>query len=286
VLVQLEDRHLLAEVGEARAELEGLERRIEVERATITMAQRETGQRGPEGRARIASAKARAEGARIEAENAQSKHQIQEALHARDRIVSDEELRASDAQRRAAAARLAEAQANAVVVEQEARQAGETVSIRARGLAVLEANLAAAQARLNRAIADLESAAIRAPQAGAIIRRIVQPGASVIAGQPVISMWLGEELWVEAWIEEEDLRHVKTGNRATVTFHSLPGQFTGRVARVNLSTDMEVPESDVPQPRSSRLSSAPVLGVRIRLDELPPDLVPGLSAVVAIETGS
>jgi multidrug resistance efflux pump len=164
-----------------------------------------------------------------------------------------------------------------------ARGARDAVTVRLSRITVLEADLRAAQARLARAEADLESAAIRAPTEGAIVRRIVQPGGAIEAGMPVISMWLGDDLWVESWIDEEELSSIHVGSEATVTFHALPRQeFTGTVERIGLATDLEIPEDEVPQPRFSRMRGAPVVSVRIRLDERPPDLLPGLSAVVAI----
>jgi multidrug resistance efflux pump len=96
-------------------------------------------------------------------------------------------------------------------------------------------------------------------------------------------MWLGDDLWVESWIDEEELGSVRVGSEATVTFHALPGQeFSGTVERIGLATDLEIPEEEVPQPRFSRMRGAPVVGVRIRLDDQPSNLMPGLSAVVAI----
>ena len=158
------------------------------------------------------------------------------------------------------------------------------MTIRERGIGVLQANLERARARLNRAEADLEGTIIRAPEDGAILRRIIQPGGSVESGQPIISMWLGSDLWVEAWIDEEDLGFVRVGSPVTVTFHSFADrEFSGVVDRLGLATDLEIPESEVPQPRFSRMRGAPVVGVRIRLDAPPPELLPGLSAVVAIE---
>jgi membrane fusion protein (multidrug efflux system) len=291
VLVQLEDRRLLAEVSEARAEVTALERTIEAERVTVELERVQVQQQGPEGAARVAAARANAEAARIEAEDARRNHELQQQLHSRDGLVSAETLRGAETQRRAAEARLDEAQANALVAERSAEQRGrlaqDGVTIRRRRIAVLEADLLAARARLTRAETDLESAAIRAPEDGAIVRRVVQPGVAVEAGQPVISMWLGDDLWVEAWIDEEDLGFVRRGGKAVVTFQALPGrEFTGVVERIGLATDLEIPESDVPQPRFTRMRDAPVVGVRIRLAEPPPHLVPGLSAVVAIERTS
>ncbi|HKA56976.1 MAG TPA: efflux RND transporter periplasmic adaptor subunit [Gemmatimonadales bacterium] len=287
VLVRLEDRHLLAEVEEARAEVAGLERSMSVETETIGLERSQIAGQEAEAAAKISAAKANAEAARVEAEEARRNHELQDTMHSHG-MVSTEELRNAESRRRAAEARLDEAQANAVMAqrsaEQGARQARDAVTIRASRVAVLDANLAAARARLARAEADLASATIRAPEDGAIIRRIIQPGGAVDAGRPVISMWLGSNLWVEAWIDEASVRFVRRGARATVTFHSLPDvEFAGRVDRVGLSTDLEVPESDVPKPRFTRMDGAPVVGVRILLDQPPPELVPGLSAVVAIE---
>ena len=78
---------------------------------------------------------------------------------------------------------------------------------------------------------------------------------------------------------EED----RLGGAANVTFHSIPGrEFTGVVDKIGITTDLEIPAADVPKPRFQRMRSAPVVGLQIRLQKPPPELVPGLSAVVAI----
>ena len=290
VMVQLDDRLLVADLEEARAEVTGLQRAIEIERVTVVEERVQIRRQRAEAAARVAAAQARAEGARVEAEDARRNYDLMDTLHARNGVVSTEELRNAETKRHAADARNDEAQANAAVAarstEQEARVATDAVRLRERKITLLEANLLVAQARLTRAEADLESAAIRAPEDGAIVRRIVQPGGAIVAGQPVISMWLGNDLWVEAWIAEDDLGFVRQGAKATVRLHSLPSrEFTGRVERIGLATDRDMPASDVPQPRFSRMNGAPVVAVRIRLDAPPPELLPGLSAVVAIAKG-
>jgi membrane fusion protein, multidrug efflux system len=290
VMVRLDDRRLLAEVQEARGAVTGLRSAIEIERVSVRQERLQIRQQQPEAAAKVAAAQARADGARIEAEDARRNYAMMDTLHSRNGVVSTEELRNAETRRLAAEARFAEARANAAVearsTEQAARVATDAVRIRERKIALLEADLAVAQARLTRAEADLESATIRAPDDGAIVRRIVQPGGAITAGQPVISMWLGNDLWVEAWIAEDDLGFVRQGAKATVKLHSLPGrEFTGRVERIGLATDRDIPASDVPQPRFSRMNGAPVVAVRIRLDAPPPELLPGLSAVVAIAKG-
>jgi multidrug resistance efflux pump len=290
VLIQLEDRALLARVEEARAEVAGLERTIAAERAAVELEGGQAAAQGREAAAQIEAARANAEAWRIEATEARRLHELQADLNARGGFVAAETLRAAESRWRTADARLAEAEASAVAMERSAearsRQSRDATTIRDRRVSVLEAELDAAKARLAGAEADLASAAIRAPADGAIVRRIVQPGGAVEAGQPVISMWLGDDLWVESWISEEELGAVHIGSEATVMFHALPGrEFSGRVERIGLATDLEIPEADVPQPRSARMRGAPVVSVRVRLDERPPDLLPGLSAVVSIVRG-
>ncbi len=287
ILVQLDDRHLAAAVQEAHAAIAGLEREIEVETLSVQLEARKIIRQGTEADALLTAAQAKTEAARIEFDETVREHELRQSLYERDGAISVEDVRTADSVRRAALARLEEAQANeaaAVSALELAGLAEDERGIRSRKIGVLEADLARARARLMRVEADLDGAAIRAPQDGAILRRIIQPGGSVEVGQPIISMWLGEDVWVEAWIDEEDIGKVKLGVAATVTLHSYPGQeFSGVVDKIGLATDLEMPDSDVPRPRFARMRGAPVVGVRIKLDDPPSDMLPGLSAVVAIE---
>jgi len=145
------------------------------------------------------------------------------------------------------------------------------------------AEVSTAQAEVALAEADLQAAQIRAPADGWVLRRISEPGASVVVGQPVFALWIGKDLWVEAWIEEDQLSNIAIGNDVKVTINSFPGRvFTGTVESIGVSTDFELPETAVPQSRTERMRSAPVVPVRVRLDQRT-GLFPGLSAVVAIQ---
>ncbi|MBW2421370.1 MAG: efflux RND transporter periplasmic adaptor subunit, partial [Deltaproteobacteria bacterium] len=157
------------------------------------------------------------------------------------------------------------------------------LAVREKRISVLESEISAYRAELALAEANLESAVIRAPDDGAVVRRIVEPGGSSTVGQPIISLWVGEEIWVEAWVDEHDLAKFEVGSPATVSMKSYPDrEFTGVVERIAVSTDFELPDEEVPQPRDKRMRDAPVVSVRIRLDDPAEDLFPGLSAVVGI----
>jgi membrane fusion protein (multidrug efflux system) len=285
VLLRLDDRTFRAEMHEAAADLEGLRRKLEVERDAIAHELLRIAQQEQEALANVAAARAQTSAADSQAQNARRQHEARQSLVERGAISSQDLLNAETgavtarALAQEARARFQAAQS----AEESARLARDGLAIRERGIGVLEADVQRAQARLARAQAELESVAIRAPEKGGILRRIVQPGASVEIGQPVMSMWLGEEVWVDAWIEEDDIAAVRVGSPASVSLRSLPDrELAGVVDKIGLATDFEMPSSDVPQPRFTRMRGAPVVGIRVRLDDPPEDLVPGLSAIVAI----
>ena len=289
ILVRLDDRTFAAEAREAAADLEGLQRRIDVEHAAIAHELLKLEQLEQEALANVAAARAQSSAAQSQADNARRLHEARQSLAAGG-AISTNDLLNSETGSRTAQALAQEARAKQLAAqsaEEGARLARDGLAVRERGIGVLEAEVKRAQARLAKAQADLESVTIRAPDDGGILRRIVQPGASVEVGQPLMSMWLGHEVWVEAWIDEDDIAAVRVGDTATVSLRSLPDrELTGVVDRVGLATDFEMPASEVPQPRAERMSASPVVGIRVRLLDPPADLVPGLSAVVAIRRSS
>lgn len=97
---------------------------------------------------------------------------------------------------------------------------------------VAEADLRAA--RMNR-----EYAVIKAPTAGVILARQVNPGAQVAAGNQVLVLGSSERGVVfRAGLPDRDVVRVRVGNAATVTFDALPErEFRGRVRQVGADAD-------------------------------------------------
>ena len=84
-------------------------------------------------------------------------------------------------------------------------------------------------------------------------------------------------------IDEDEIHRVKVGSLATVTLPSHAGhEFKGVVDTIGLTTDFEQPVANEPDPRFVRMRRAPMVGVRVRLQDPPDTLLPGLSASVAI----
>ncbi len=285
-LLRFEDDHLSAEVAEARAEIDRLERAIEVEQLEIDYQRAQLAHREREGLASLQAAEARAQRAEIGADDARHRKELRETLLAQSGAISTEEVRDAEIDWQSAQARLVSAQAEYAALE--AAEAGisltrEGLLIREKRIGVLETEVRRARARLARASADLNAATIRAPEDGAIVRRLVQPGASVKAGEPTLAMWIGQELWVDAWIGEDDLSSLAPGGAAEVSFDAFPDRaYPGTVESIGMATDFAVPDTQMPHPRFSRMRGAPVVNVRVRLSEAPTALRPGLSAAVAV----
>lgn len=284
VLARYEDRQLRADAEGAVSRLEKASRELEVERLAIEQERRLLVGRVTEAAARAAAATAQVEAAKSQADGASERLASRKSL-AQLGLISQEELRNAWAEHRTALALRASAQAEqraAEAVQRLAEVESDGLAVRTQRVVVLEAEVATFRAELARAEADLRAAVIRAPADGWVVRRIVEPGASVVVGAPVVALWIGQELWVEAWIPEEDLAQVAVGSPVSVTVTSYPDrEFAGVVEAIGVSTDYELPETAVPQPRNTRIQATPVVGVRVRLDEAA-GLFPGLSAVVGI----
>lgn len=285
-LARLDSRHLVAREHEALAEIAALERELEVSRATLTYERDRVASLVTEARAAVSARRAELVATRARAEDAAAYFEARRKLQ-ENGAVANETARGAESRMRETAALVDAAQADltaAVAYQARAELEHQSIRLGERRLGVLEARLDRARAALAAVRADIDSSVIRAPAAGAVVRRIAQPGTSMDVGQPIVSLWLGNDAWVEAWIPEAELGGVGVGANATVTLHAFPDQeFRGVVQKVGLATDYEMPADYVPQPRATRMRQAPVIGVAIRLSDPPPAMRPGMSAVVAIE---
>jgi len=284
LMARFEDHHLQAAVQRAQSRLDKAVSELDVERLAIVQERRRLGSLVNEASARSAAAAAQVDAAESQADDAKTKYELRQSL-AQGGVIPQEELRTAEAAMRTADAlgHSARAEKKATAAAQQlAEVESEGLAVREQHLVVMEAEVAALRAELSLAEADLKAAWIRAPQDGWVVRRIAEPGASVVVGQPILDLWIGKDVWVEAWIDEDDLAHVHPGNKAKVTLKSYPGRvFNGVVETIGVSTDYELPDTAVPQPRHTRMRTAPVVCARIRL-AASEGLFPGLSAVAGI----
>jgi HlyD family secretion protein len=111
---------------------------------------------------------------------------------------------------------------------QSARKAAEEeLSLAIEGprkedIAAAKASLAALQAAKGMAEQRLIDTRLLAPAEGIIRNRIVEPGAMVQVGAPVLTLALANPLWVRAYVSEPDLGRVLEGMRAFIRTDSRP----------------------------------------------------------------
>ena len=285
IIARLDDGHLRAQEVEAMANISSLERTrvqeaaaIEQERRTLAVAYQET-------KARAESTRSEVQAAKIRVAETQEYWRIRQEL-SKSGMISAEALREANLKKQLAQEQLAAAQSNASAAEAAVRNAELNISgiaIRQQRLGILSSEINAAKGKLARVQADLASTVIKAPADGMIVRWLVNSGGSIRVGTPIVNMVIGSDRWVEAWIDEDELEHVHIGSAAMVSFPSLPGkQFEGVIERVGVTTDLEEPVVAVPEPRTTRIRSAPIIAVIVRLSNPPSTLLPGISAIVDI----
>jgi HlyD family secretion protein len=96
-------------------------------------------------------------------------------------------------------------------------------------------DIAAAEARITAAEANLALSKIEAPFNGTITTVDIKPGDSVSPGQPVLQIADLSRLFVEVDISEVDINRIKVGQEVRITFDSdLEREYRGEVIEVGL----------------------------------------------------
>jgi HlyD family secretion protein len=132
-----------------------------------------------------------------------------------------------------------------LVAAQEAEQYATAMQVaredEALALAAIEAarrDEIAATAALGASTARLADTQILAPADGIIIRRDLEPGATVTAGLPIFLMADPKTVWLEANVDEALLQLIAPGQVAAISLRSAPEvQLPGQVARIAKESD-------------------------------------------------
>ncbi|PYO02486.1 MAG: HlyD family secretion protein [Candidatus Rokuibacteriota bacterium] len=113
---------------------------------------------------------------------------------------------------RTAEARVLEARAQ----EQQAGALVQEVRVREAERDLAEAQLKEAQADLALAMLNVEYTEIRAPVAGVVTRKNVEPGQVAQPGQPMLAVVSLDDVWVIANLKETQLHAIRPGMRAVI----------------------------------------------------------------------
>jgi membrane fusion protein (multidrug efflux system) len=167
----------------------------------------------------------------------------------------------------------------------------------AQGSLAQQAALKLQSYRIDAARADLELAQIRlqdthhrAPLAGIVADKHVEPGQFVVAGQKLLSLVVTDHLWVVANFKETQISRVRVGQPARVTLDAFPDRvLRGRVQSLVPATGARF--SLLPQENASGNFTKVVQRLQARI-ELEPLALPyqaamsqGMSALVEVDTG-
>lgn len=253
--------------------------RIAVDEATAQLAA---------ARLKVAMLKANYRQGQSELAAAQETLKFQQTEYDRERRLSASGI-ASRAQLDRAAHALAEARTHVAGVKQQlsamvANLAGNPNIAPARHPEVQQA-----QARLDQAKLNLSYTVVKAPSDGVVTRvEELQAGSHINASAPVFALVSSRDVWIEANFKEDQLAHLRPGQKATVEIDSYPGKtFVGKVASVSPGTGSQFSVLPPENATGNWVKVVQRLPVRIALDHLDPahPLQGGLSASVSIDTG-
>lgn len=181
---------------------------------------RETAQGVDASTSQIEAAQAQVAQARVNVEKAEADAERLARLVARGvmaRVKGDDAQRALDAARAALDAAIAQAEA----------------ARRKLGDAEDNPQIDAARLALENAEYDLASTTVTAPSFGAISNMHFAVGQFVGAGAPVLTFIDSEDIWISAEFRENQLGHIKAGDKVTVVFDAVPGAvFDARVGSI------------------------------------------------------
>jgi multidrug resistance efflux pump len=168
-----------------------------------------------------------------------------------------------------AAAELKRARANAVLLHN---------GNRSEDIAQAEASLAEARGKLHEIEAQLQEAAVRAPEPAVVEVLGVRKGDVVAPNQTILRVLRAEDLWVKVYVPETELGRVRLGQTVAVAIDSYPNQrFEGTVTQI--AAESEFTPRNVQSAEERRHQ---VFGVKVRVANPDGIFKSGMSAEVIL----
>ncbi|WP_026736714.1 ABC exporter membrane fusion protein [Fischerella sp. PCC 9605] len=171
-------------------------------------------------------------------------------------------------------------------LQQQIKEAKATLNqiaeVRPTDVQAAQAEVENAIAAVEKAQAELESAYVRAPKDGQILKIHTFPG-EVIGDEGIADMGQTDQMYVVAEVYETDISQVRIGQEATITSEAFPTELHGKVTHVGLQVRKQATFNTDPVADVDRR----VVEVKIRLNPKDAKQVTGLTNLqveVAINT--
>lgn len=151
---------------------------------------------------------------------------------------------------------------------------------RAETITAQRAAVAQAEAAVRQADATLDNGVIRAPFDGVVTVRDREPGETVGAGAPVLTVMNLHDRWVRIYVREDRIAAVHLAQPATITTDTYAGKtYPGAVSFI--SSEAEFTPRNV-QTTAERVKLVYAVKIRITGDTTTYDLKPGMPADVTL----
>jgi len=261
VLVEIDPRDYQVAVDRAKAELADAEATAQAAGLNVPVTSAGTTSQLSSSEADVQSAQAGIDAAQHQVEAAQSKVQEAEANNTRaqadfgrygELVAKDEVSRqvydGADATAKADAAAVDEAHHALATAEQQVKEAqGRLAQAKAavdssrtgpQQVAAVQAHARSAEAiveqkrsALEQAELNLQYCSVTAPADG-VVRKNVELGMNVQAGQPLLSIAELDDIWITANFKETQLTRMKPGQRVTLSADAYSRDYSGRVESI------------------------------------------------------
>lgn len=289
VLATLDRRELEIQLQQAEAELDRL-------RSKVVQSTKEIELHIVKQKEEVVKAEAALRGyyhhlddARANAVQTKEDWQRNQKLFARELVAEQELERAKTS--------LLQAEAQMSAMKEKIKEGESTLDlarIKSRETAVMEADLQGRRADVRRAeavLADLHRrlrlTRIRSPVAGVVVKKNARPGEVIQAGQPIYMVVDSARYWVEANVEETEIRFIKPGTPVIIHVDSYPDvQFEGKVIEVGSATVSEFSLFTPQKLTGQFIKSTQRLPVKISVKNTNGLLKVGMLAVVRIKKNS
>lgn len=285
IIYTIDDREAEYTLAQFEAEANRLRAEIAREEARAGLATSKAGSQIAARAAGTESASASVEAARSNRDTAKREYDRMRGLFERGLIAQSGLDQARNALETAEQA-LHRAQADRATAAAEQRTAnisGEEVRLIDHDLAVLQADLDRAIARVEAQKVLIEHHTIRAPVDGVIDELFYDPGEHSLRGFRMALMHNPDEVWVSANIKETDIRHIRLGAPVTVRADSDPSHpIRGRVTRISNATLAEAAMMPNPNANGVFTKITQRISVRVELDPNEAQLRPGTMVRVRI----